>query len=379
MAEIKGFSEEQRPIAIASLVVVTITVISLLIFSDKIGISSVPKEASSTPKAESQVGTSVKNENFTQKKEPTTVMTTTAPTTTQPMEFTVHSTIIIQGNRAMEIYSVAKNNLQNYSISISEFAKKVPDKKVHVMLAPTSIEFYGPEEYHTGNHSQIKGIQVAYDALYGDNITKINVLPEINRHKDEYLYFRTDHHWTARGAYYAYKSFCETIGITPTKLTDHKSGQIDDFVGSMYTYTSSDVLKDNPDYVEYFYPLTGASGEIYSDATMSVSQPLRIITENVYGRNKYLAFIEGDNPLEKITTENKNGKKIAVIKESYGNAFVPFLIDNFEEIYVIDPRRVDMNLTGFSYEHGITDILFINYPFVPSNHKYCEALNRMLQ
>lgn len=379
MAEIKGFEKKQIPIAIASVLIVAAVMLAILLFGENTGPSVKPQEGEAEGKITEQVKltedktTEPVSESTT---EPT--QSTTAPTTTQPTPYSTKGSIIIQGDRAMEIYGVAQNSLKSYSSVISEFAKRVPKANVYVLLAPTSIEFYGPESYRTGSHSQAKGIGIAYEALSGDNIKTVDALSEIAKYTNEYIYFRTDHHWTARGAYHAYTAFCKTAGLTPTKLEDHKSGRIDGFVGTMYSYTSAQVLADNPDYVEYFYPLSEATGMIYTDASMANGRSMKIITENVSNRNKYLTFLEGDNPLEKITTSNKNGKKVAVIKESYGNAFAPFLIDHYEEVYVIDPRKVDMNLKSFVFDNGITDIVFINYPFVPSNPTYRTAFDKML-
>ena len=383
MAEIKGFDKNQIPMAIASVLVVVAAMMAILLFGENTGPSVKPQDEVTEPQTSEQ--TEPVSESDTTKEavsESTTlpITETTAPTTTttQAMQYSVQSSIILQGDRAMEIYGVAQNSLKSYATVISDFAKRVPKANVYVLLAPTSIEFYGPESYRTGSRSQAKGIGIAYGALTGENVKSVDALSEIQKHTSEYVYFRTDHHWTARGAYHAYTAFCKTAGLTPTKLEDHKTGRIDGFVGTMYTYTSAQVLADNPDYVEYFYPLSEATGMIYTDATMANGRSMRIITETVSNRNKYLAFLEGDNPLEKITTSNKNGKKIAIVKESYGNAFAPFLIDHYEEIYVIDPRKVDMDLKSFVFEQGITDILFINYPFVPSNPTYRNAFDKML-
>lgn len=383
MAEIKGFDKNQIPMAIASVLVVAAAMMAILLFGENTGPRVKPQDEVTEPQTSEQ--TEPLSESDTTKEavtESTTapITETTAPTTTttQAMQYSVQSSIILQGDRAMEIYGVAQNSLKSYATVISDFAKRVPKANVYVLLAPTSIEFYGPESYRTGSRSQAKGIGIAYGALTGENVKSVDALSEIQKHTNEYVYFRTDHHWTARGAYHAYTAFCKTAGFTPTKLEDHKTGRIDGFVGTMYTYTSAQILADNPDYVEYFYPLSEATGMIYTDATMANGRSMRIITETVSNRNKYLAFLEGDNPLEKITTSNKNGKKIAIVKESYGNAFAPFLIDHYEEVYVIDPRKVDMDLKSFVFEQGITDILFINYPFVPSNPTYRNAFDKML-
>ena len=125
-----------------------------------------------------------------------------------------------------------------------------------------------------------------------------------------------------------------------------------------------------------------ASGQYFSDQTMRDGKNLKIISTNITGESaKYMAFIQGDKPLIKMTTNVGNGQKILLIKESYGNAFAPFLLENFSEVYVLDPRQEsiqNMNLAQFLKDNGIQNVLFLNYLMAPSNSKYMDSLNAMI-
>ena len=279
---------------------------------------------------------------------------------------------------ALEIYTINKPRIRDYTDVVNRLAQTLPEQKIYALLAPTATEFYSPEDYHTGSRSQKAGIAYAYEQFKQPNLKGIDAVSEIGLHLEEYLYFRTDHHWTARGAYYAYVAFCRAAGLEPVPLSSLKSGRIDGFVGSMYRYTNAQVLQDNPDYLEYFLPRREAEGEYYDDASMQNRHHLTIISTKVNADNKYLAFIQGDTPLSKIVTDQKNGKKILVIKDSYGNALVPFLVDNYEEIYVLDPRNLETNLPAFVKAHGIQDILLVNYSLIGGNASYLKALEQML-
>lgn len=319
--------------------------------------------------------------------EPESQESTTAPetqeeasteaTTQAQQPVTTSGYIVIQGDRAMEMYAANKKQIKAYADTINRLADRLPNTKVYNMLVPTSIEFYGPEEYHAANHSQEYGIQLAYDQM-SDKVICVDAYSKIKAHINDYLYFRTDHHWTARGAYYGYTALAEAAGFSVKPLNTYQSGRIDGFVGTMYGYTNAEVLKRNPDYVEYFWPQTEATGQYYSTADMTDGRSLRIITPEVSNSNKYLTFIQGDTPLAKISTQNKNGRSILVIKESYGNALVPFLVDSYETIYVIDPRKIDMNLPDFVSKHGIQEVLAINYSLITGNSTYMDALNKLI-
>lgn len=291
----------------------------------------------------------------------------------------IQSSVLIANKRAMEIFGYYDSMLENYASHINKVAKSVgPYANVYSLVAPTSIEFYGTREYRTGSHSQRDAIGSAYKMM-DSSVHTVDAYSSIVSHTDEYLYFRTDHHWTARGAYYAYRAFCESSGNTPVDLKSYSdTGTVEgDFLGTLYNLTDSEVLASNPDHVEYFMP-KGVDGRIYQSAYMTDGIDFYIVARAVASSNKYLAFIAGDQPLEKITTSVKNGRKIIVLKESYGNAFVPFLCNNYEEIYVVDPRELTFSLKDFVQEHDIDDVLLINYAFGLANPTYLSALEDMV-
>lgn len=93
--------------------------------------------------------------------------------------------------------------------------------------------------------------------------------------------------------------------------------------------------------------------------------------------NKYLAFLGGDHGVTKITTDAPGNRSIVVIKESYANAFVPWLCNNYKTVYVIDPRQINVNLANFVKTNSIDEVLFLNYMFIPTNPKYMSALEKM--
>ena len=124
---------------------------------------------------------------------------------------------------------------------------------------------------------------------------------------------------------------------------------------------------------------TDVSATVYDDSRMENGKKVFVVARAVNSDNKYLAFIGGDQPLEKIVTSNKNGKKILVIKESYANALVPFLCDNYEEVFVVDPRRTEFDLPEFVASQGINEVLMINYTFALDNRTFAESLENMIK
>lgn len=373
----KELTKRKKIIGTIETVIAAAVIIIAVVTAPKLSAQKVEKTSAAA--SETAAATQAATETEQEKTEPTT---SSVGIGVQPIgEYSLNGYIVVTGDAAMEMYSIASTKLKEYAASVNNLASKIPSSKVYVLLAPTRMEFYGPEEYRTGSHSQQMGISTAYLAL-NPEVTGVDAYSEIARHTDEYEYFRTDHHWTARGAYYAYKAFCESAGLTCTPLDSFQSGKLDDFVGSMYRYTQSENLKKNPDYVEYFLPRYDVSAESFSTADMTDGKPLRVISTNITDESsKYLTFIQGDKPLIKMVSSCGSGKKVLLIKESYGNALAPFLLDTFSEVYVLDPRQESiqgMNIPSFVENNGIDTVLFCNYTMVPSNSKYMNALNAMI-
>ena len=177
--------------------------------------------------------------------------------------------------------------------------------------------------------------------------------------KGEYLYFRTDHHWTALGAYRAYEVFCKSASLKPVSLDTYEKRTSTGFLGTLYNSSLDKNLAANPDTVEYYVPdLPYVQTNTNQDLSTYRGT---LISEYSSGKtNGYLTFMGGDIPLATIETENTNGKKIIVFKESYGNAFIPFLVPHYQTIYVADIRSFPYNAVEFIKNNSIGEVLFLN-------------------
>ena len=181
--------------------------------------------------------------------------------------------------------------------------------------------------------SQSQNIKTIYSS-YTEDVKPINCYNALCRHKDEYIYFNTDHHWTGLGAYYAYQAFCEQTGQQALALTDCTEKTVEGFEGSFYSSDAS-LSTDTVHYWQFPYQ-THAKRQEEPGAEMYETG---VYYEGAAGSGAYITFIYGDSSLFiEYNDTNKNGKKIAVVKESYGNAFVPYLTYNYEEVHVIDFR-----------------------------------------
>lgn len=300
-------------------------------------------------------------------------------------------TVIVVGDMAMDIPTATDSVIESYADTVSKIADAMgSDVRTFSLVTPNSGEFYSPESFHTGAHSQKDMIDLCYDTM-SDNVLTVDAYSALREHADEYLFFRTDHHWTALGAYYAYTKFCETAGFEAVPLDQFETGTYENFLGTLYTHTQSypqsDALKENPDTLTYYLPIVETHAKYYSDTTLSDGVPISVVytklDENV--SNKYLCFIGGDTPVCIIETAVKDGPVCMVVKESYGNAFIPFLTSHYSKIVVIDSRQFNqsdmpsLNLPQFAAEQGVDDLVILNYPFMINNTFYIDLLNRLIQ
>lgn len=250
-----------------------------------------------------------------------------------------------------------------YAEIINKYKASLGNVNVYNMVVPTSVEFYLPKKYSKYSSSEKESIDYIYSCLSPD-VTPIDAYSKLAEHTDEYIYLRTDHHWSPLGAYYAYTAFCEALGMEYHPITDYTEKVKDGFVGSLYGYTNDITLANAPEQFHYFLPpdVTYSVRTYYYD-TLAPKSGGALFHEYVEGANCYGMFLGADAIHTKITTSTKNGRKIVVFKESYGNAFVPFLVNNFEEIYVIDIRYFGTNAVDYIKKIGATDVLFIDNCF----------------
>ena len=294
--------------------------------------------------------------------------------------------IIFVGDRAMDVPYGDSAKIKRYAAAVNSIANLLgSDVKTFSMPVPNSAEFYAGSDWNTGKYSQKAMFQTLKENLAA-NVTYVDAYSEIAKHTDEYIYFRTDHHWTHQGAYYGYTALGKTAGFTVEPQSKFATGKWENFVGSMYTYlagySQSEILKNNPDTVHYWKPFANCETFYYSDTDLDdgvLMGTICVIREEV--ENKYLTFMGGDHPVTIVTTDTE-GPTILVIKESYGNALISWLTSNYSKIILIDPREYfskssDIDLKAFAESQGVDQCLIINYPMMLNSENYTGLLEKL--
>ncbi len=274
----------------------------------------------------------------------------------------VKKRVFVFKNRAFEMFGGGEAMGKSYADVINSYNRLLsPDIQVYNLIIPVALEFEITEKYAKLQKANRPAIENIYNTLDG-NIKKVWAIDEIRKHREEYIYFNTDHHWTSLGAYYAYKAFCETAGLAPVSLDTVAYKTKPSFLGSLYRLTKDAGLQGNPDSVRYYLFKDSMNFYVGSNKVGQWTKS-KMYGEGASGPNSYSVFLQGDLPTVKMETQHKNGRKIAIVKESYGNAFAPYLINNYEKVIVVDQRYYTGDFIAMLKAEGINELLFINNIF----------------
>ncbi len=300
----------------------------------------------------------------------------------EELEESYNSLIIDDSGRAIEYYSFSDKNLFRYAKTLNSLAYELRDINLYSMVVPTSSEFYLSEDLKKDNNSQKKALDKVYKKT-SSKAKRVNVLPVLKReakNPDNYLYFKTDHHWTQLGAYHAYTEFCKSAGFKAVPMESMETAVVEgDFLGSFTRMTDNPALSESSDTIVYFVPDEVEDVTAYTDADMAVSYDAALIIPPGDIQNKYMVFLGGDHPLIHIKTYSESQRSLVIVKDSFGNALIPLLVPHFKNIYAIDPRTAHTNLAQFCSLHSVTDVLIENYAFSLSSNGASLLLESLLE
>lgn len=289
------------------------------------------------------------------------------------------SSVIIVDNAAYEYYSFIRSTADGYAATVNRAANALKDKsRVFCMVIPTSIDIMLDDDIrkNVSTTSQNDAINYIYSVM-SPNAAKIKLYEPLRAHRNEYIYFRTDHHWTALGAYYAYCEYASAAGLTPAPLTAFEEKQFDNFVGAFYNDTDKDpALEKDPDTIYAYKPIGNIKLEYTDKKGNKAKWPVIADVTDWSRGSKYNTFIGGDQPYTHIVNSDiTDGSSCLVIKESFGNAMVPFLTLNYSEVHVIDYRYWKGDINEFAKKNGIDDVIFLNNISATRNKSLMNTLS----
>ena len=289
--------------------------------------------------------------------------------------------------RAMTPYAVNGSAARKYASAVNRYAERLDTMgvKVYTLLVPSQGEYYMPEIASTRG-AEKRTIEIAASSL-SPLATGVLINDTMAAHLDEEIYSRTDHHWAPLGAYYGAKAFAAVAGVPFRPLSDYEARTVHNYVGTMHKFSGDAEITKYPEEFVYYMPPTGYKSEFitYSMENGAVKESApheeNFFREYPDGSGAaYSTFMGGDYRAVKVTdTGGPVGRKLLIVKDSYGNALAPCLFGSFEEVHVLDFRYFPHNLIDYVSENGITDMVFVNVLSIGMSPTFVERLNIMLE
>ncbi|MCQ2530599.1 MAG: DHHW family protein [Lachnospiraceae bacterium] len=242
--------------------------------------------------------------------------------------------------------------------AISLFANTYPELNMVMTVVPNAVSICDqlmPENAPIRDQME----DLAYiQKIANISLDFVDLTDTLKAHKEEYIYYKSDHHWTSLGAKYAFEEMAPALGIDPSELiTDYDIITVaDDFTGTMASNSGDFSVKDSIDiymakaedfqYVVEYVDQQKKSATIYNSSALEQ-------------KNKYEVFLGGNHPQINIKTTNLNDRNLMIFKDSYANTFLQFLLPYYQSITIIDPRYYSDDCSKLISEGEITDVLFL--------------------
>ena len=286
--------------------------------------------------------------------------------------------VLLHEGQALFMFQGTDRGAQGYANAVNTWvelvAKKRPGMTTTVVVTPTSSHFYLPPTARARTTSEKKNLDAMRDALLPE-VRFADVIVEMQGHEDQPLFYKSDHHWTGLGAYYAYRAWAKAAGVTPLELSAFDKRSVPGVAGSFWSLTQAPELRHADKESFYYVPTTVTfDGTQYTGPQQKTPVPQPFFAEKSRG---YIVFLGGDIPLLASNTNAGTGRTALVIKNSYGNAFAPYLLPHFDRVVVLDYRYVSRNIQDIVSSFGVTDLIFVNATITANSGAHQERMRQV--
>lgn len=262
---------------------------------------------------------------------------------------------LAKGSLIQDTAAMNKENVKKNMDAINAFFER---NQVNTMflLAPNAVSVNANKlPKHAFVENQNKQMDEIFSSL-SPSIAKIDVRNTLKKHADEYLYYKTDHHWTSLASYYAMSEIAAYMDFDLPKLSQYTQYPVThDFEGTLAKKTGSVLYSDDidiyvpkksPDYVVTYEADQKKSRTIYRSDKLDTADP-------------YTVFLGGNQSLIQIDVDTQSDHHLLLFKDSYANSLIPFLIPYFRTITVVDPRYYTENIDRVMASQLITDVMYV--------------------
>ena len=239
--------------------------------------------------------------------------------------------------------------------SFSESQSKIP---VRMMLVPDaanvlnhSLPALAKPEDQTQMFSMVR-------KDLGDSVEWIDVSMELNKHKTEKIYYKTDHHWTTLGAFYAFQAAAPSLGIEGDLSGNYVSYAVSDSFNGMLA-SKSGVNLGEKEQIDIYVPTEEDTDLIVDYVDEGKRSTSLYDSSKLKEKDQYTVFLGGNSSLLDIRTVSTSTKRLLLVKDSFANSFIPFLTPYYREIVVVDPRYYSGTINDLMDSYRISEVLFL--------------------
>lgn len=261
---------------------------------------------------------------------------------------------LCENGTLIEGFKRPENSVLDSNMSALNTLVENTDADVYFALIPDKSDLYAsllPKNAPNDSEKEV------IDYCYGQsNATNVDMYSALSAHTDEYIFYRTDHHWTSLGAYYGLSALAESMGLPCPALDSYTDRHVvsEEFYGT--TWSSSGFSWVDPDTMEIFvnapeglkvtsYPQgSPVEGKLYDFSFLEK-------------KDKYSMFMGGNCPMHVIETGNEDKPSLLILRDSYTDSLIPFLLDDFSEIHVLDLRYYRASLKAYIEQNDFDNVL----------------------
>ena len=192
----------------------------------------------------------------------------------------------------------------------------------------------------------------------GDSVEWIDVSTELNKHKTEKIYYKTDHHWTTLGAFYAFQAAAPSLGIEGDLSGKYVSYAVSDSFNGMLA-SKSGVNLGEKEQIDIYVPTEEDTDLIVDYVDEGKRSTSLYDSSKLKEKDQYTVFLGGNSSLLDIRTVSTSTKRLLLVKDSFANSFIPFLTPYYREIVVVDPRYYSGTINDLMDSYRISEVLFL--------------------
>lgn len=284
----------------------------------------------------------------------------------EALEAQITSGIYTTDGACYTLYYFSQDACEEYCGVVNEAADALDGiATVYSIILPTNagVMLDADLQKSLGAANQEQAIEYLYSRM-NDKVVPIETFKPLYDHRDEYLFFRTDHHWTQLGAYYVFENFCKAKGIEPPAYDTWEEMSFDGFLGAYYSEIGVAGMANYADTVVARIPSSTNDMYYWTEDLVDGAEINGYVITDLSDADKtalYQTFVCGNQPLSMIVNPKKNdGSSCLIIKDSFGNPFTSVMVDSYQYVYTFDFRYTSQDLVSFVKKHNIQDVIIEN-------------------